>query len=132
MSKFPAAHHFASYLGFVLRNKITGDRVISSRPDRIKSSAAQTFRKLIPAISLTKTALGAFYRRLAARTGKAQATVDTCRKLAILFYNTPAFGSSYVEQGKRLYKQKQVEWEKRNLMNPAKKYNYNIAPVDTK
>jgi transposase len=131
MSKFPTAHHFASYLGFVPHNKITGDRVISSRTDRIKSSAAQAFRKLIPAISLTKTALGAFYRRLASRTGKAQAIVATCRKLAILFYNTLAFGRSYVEQGEMRYKQKQEAWERKKLEILAKKYNYNIVAIET-
>ncbi len=38
-------------------------------------------------IQSTQTALGAFYRRLAARTGKAKAVTATARKLANLFYN---------------------------------------------
>ena len=128
MSKFPDAHHFASYLGFVPHNNITGGHVISSKTDRIKSSAAQAFRKLIPSISQTKTALGAFYRRLAPRIGKAQAIIATCRKLAILFYNTLAFGKTYLEQGELMYKQKQEDWERRKLLNLAKKYNYTIIP----
>jgi len=37
-------------------------------------------------IGRTQTALGAFYRRLAARAGKATAVTATARKLAILFY----------------------------------------------
>ena len=127
MSKFPSAHHFASYLGFVPHNKITGGHVISSRTDRIKSSAAQAFRKLVPSISQTKTALGAFYRRLAPRIGKAQAITATCRKLAILFYNTLAYGTAYMEQGELMYQQKQEEWEKRKLLNLAKKYNFSIV-----
>ena len=128
MSKFHTAHHFASYLGFAPHNKITGGRVISSRTDRIKSAAAQAFRKLVPSISQTKTALGAFYRRLAPRIGKAQAIIATCRKLAILFYNTIAFGLEYLEQGELLYQQKQEDWEKRKLLNLAKKYKCTIIP----
>jgi len=128
MSKFPTAHHFASYLGFVPHNKITGGHVISSKTDRIKSSAAQAFRKLVPSISQTKTALGAFYRRLAPRIGKAQAIIATCRKLAILFYNTLAFGKAYLEQGELMYKQKQEDWERRKLTMLAKKYNFSITP----
>ena len=127
MSKFPTAHHFASYLGFVPHNKITGGHIISSKTDRVKSSAAQAFRKLIPSISQTKTALGAFYRRLAPRIGKAQAIIATCRKLAILFYNTLAFGKAYLEQGELIYKQKQEEWEKRKLLKLAKKFNCTIT-----
>jgi transposase len=128
MSKFLSAHHFASYLGFVPHNKITGGRVISSRTDRVKSSAAQAFRKLIPSISQTQTAIGAFYRRLAPRIGKAQAITATCRKLAILFYNTLAYGNAYIEQGELMYQQKQEEWERRKLLNLAKKYNCSIVP----
>jgi hypothetical protein len=127
MSKFPTAHHFASYLGFVPHNKITGGHIISAKTDRIKSSAAQAFRKLVPSISQTKTALGAFYRRLAPRIGKAQAIIATCRKLAILFYNTLAFGKAYMEQGEVIYQQKQEDWERRKLLNLAKKYNYQIV-----
>jgi transposase len=128
MSKFPSANHFASYLGFVPHNKITGGHVISSKTDRIKSSAAQAFRKLIPSISQTKTALGAFYRRLAPRIGKAQAIIATCRKLAVLIYNTLAYGNAYLEVGEVMYKQKQEEWERRKMLILAKKYNYAICP----
>jgi DNA-binding protein YbaB len=129
MTKFPSAKHFASYLGFVPHNKITGGHIISARTDRIKNSAAQAFRKLIPSISQTKTALGAFYRRLAPRIGKAQAITATCRKLAILVYNTLAFGIEYNEKGELFYKQKQEEWERKKLASLAKKYNYNIIPI---
>lgn len=129
MSKFPNAKHFASYLGFVPHNKITGGRIISSRTDRIRSSAAQAFRKLVPAISQTQTALGAFYRRMAPRTGKAQAITATCRKLAMLFYNALLYGTSYVEQGEAIYKQKQEDWERKKLLKLAQKYNYNIIPI---
>jgi transposase len=127
MSKFLSAHHFASYLGFAPHNKITGGHVISSKTDRIKSSAAQAFRKLIPSISQTKTALGAFYRRLAPRIGKAQAIIATCRKLAILFYNALAHGMAYIEHGELIYQKKQEDWEKRKLANLAKKYNYSLV-----
>ena len=37
-------------------------------------------------IGRTQTALGVFYRQLAARTGKAKAVTAIARKLAILFY----------------------------------------------
>ena len=53
--------------------------------------------------------------------------IATCRKLAILFYNTLAFGKAYLEQGELIYKQKQEDWERRKLISLAKKYNYSIA-----
>ena len=131
MSKFPTANHFASYLGFVPHNKITGGNIISSRTDRIKSSAAQAFKKVIPSISQTETALGSFYRRLMPRIGKGQAIVATCRKLAILFYNTIAFGKQYTEYGEAQYKIKQEAWEMKKIKKLAKKYNLNISTAIT-
>ena len=129
MTKFPSSKHFASYLGFVPQNKITGGHIISARTDRIKNSAAQAFRKLIPSISQTKTALGAFYRRLAPGIGKAQAITAACRKLAVLVYNTLAFGIEYTERGEIFYKQKQEDWERKKSASLAKKYNCNIIPI---
>jgi transposase len=38
-------------------------------------------------VGRTDTALAAFYRRLAARIGKAKAVTATARKIAVLFYN---------------------------------------------
>lgn len=123
MSKFPTANHFASYLGFVPHNKITGGYVISSRTDRIKSPAAQAFKKVVPSISQGKTALGGFYRRIAPKIGKAKAIVAVCRKLAIIFYNTLTRGTTFVEYGQEQYKQKQEQREKALLIKLAKKHN---------
>jgi hypothetical protein len=51
----------------------------------------------------TDTALGAFYRRLAARVGKAKAITATARKLAILVYRTLKDGLVYHDPGAVAY-----------------------------
>lgn len=126
MSKFPTANHFASYLGFVPHNKITGGRIQSSRTDRINSPAAQAFKKVIPSISQRDTALGAFYRRIVFRVGTAKAVVATCRKLAIAFYNAITQGVEYIDEGKDRYLKRQEEREKRTLIKLANKYNMQL------
>jgi len=52
------------------------------------------------AVNLGKTnrALGAFYRRLSARIGKAKAVTAIARKIAI-FYNAMRFGMNYQDPG---------------------------------
>jgi hypothetical protein len=57
------------------------------------SSAGRSHRRR------TNTALGAFYRRLSARIGKAKAVTATARKIAILFYNAMRFGLDYQDPG---------------------------------
>lgn len=122
MSKFPSAKHFASYLGFVPHNKITGGNIISSKTDRVKSYAAQAFRKVVPAISRSGTALGAYYRRLCPRIGVGKTVVAVCRKLAMIFYNSITLGANYIEQGEAQYKQKQADRERALFHKLAKKY----------
>lgn len=51
----------------------------------------------------TDTALGAFYRRLAYRIGKAKAITATARKLAILVYRTLKDGLQYEDPGAAAY-----------------------------
>jgi len=126
MSKFPTANHFASYLGFVPHNKITGGRVISSRTDRINSPAAQAFKKIIPSISQRDTALGAFYRRIVYRVGTGKAVVATCRKLAIAFYYAITQGKEFIDEGKERYIKRQEERERNALTRLAAKYNMKL------
>ena len=129
MTKFPDARHFASYLGFVPRNKITGGRVISSRTDRIKSHASQAFRRVIPSISRSQTALGAFYCRLAPRIGKGAAIIACCRKLSMMFYNALRYGTDFVERGMEDYKQQQEKRKLKYLEKLAKQCNMELIPV---
>lgn len=130
MSKFPTANHFASYLGFVPHNKITGGYVLSSRTDRIKNPAAQAFKKVVPSISQGKTALAAFYRRVAPKRGKGKAIVAVCRKLAIIFYNTLVYGTQFVDYGQEQYTKQQEEREKALLIKLAKKHEMVLQPCE--
>jgi hypothetical protein len=51
----------------------------------------------------TRTALGAFYRRLAFRVGKAKAITATARKLAILIYHVLKGDLAYHDPGADAY-----------------------------
>ena len=54
----------------------------------------------------TDSALGAFYRRLAARAGKAVAVTATARKIATIFYNTLRYGIADLLQLESIFAQK--------------------------
>lgn len=103
MRKWPTAKHFASWLSRAPGNKISGGRLLSSKTRRSSNRAAALLRLAAVNVGKTSTALGAFYRRLAARTGKAKAVTATARKLAILFYNALRFGLSYADPGAAAY-----------------------------
>ena len=54
-------------------------------------------------LSRTQTALGAFYRRMAYRIGKAKAITATARKLAILVYRALKDRLVYADPGAEAY-----------------------------
>lgn len=86
LSRWPSERHFSSWLGLAPHNKISGGKILSASTPKTSSRAAHVFRMAAMSVSRTDTALGAFYRRLAYRTGKAKAITATARKLAVLFY----------------------------------------------
>lgn len=106
MSKWPTAKHLSSWLSLAPGNKVSGGRLLSSKTRRSANRAAALLRIAAVNIGRTQTALGAFYRRLAARTGKAKAVTATARKLAVLFYNALRFGMTYTDPGASYYEER--------------------------
>ena len=72
--------------------------MLSSKTRRTSNRAALLLRLAASTVGRTDTALGAFYRRLSARVGKAKAITATARKIAVLFYNTLRHGMSYTNR----------------------------------
>jgi transposase len=86
MSRFKTEKHFVSWLTLAPHVKASGGKVLSSRTRPSANRAAHHFRLAALSLGRSDTALGAFYRRLAARVGKMKAITATARKLAVLFY----------------------------------------------
>ena len=86
MRRWPTEKHFTSWLTLAPKNKITGGPLVSARTQPSANRAAAILRMAAMTLGRTATALGAFYRRLAARLDKPQAITATARKLAILVY----------------------------------------------
>jgi transposase len=105
MSRWPTVTHFTSWLTLAPGNKISGGKVLSAKTRRSSNRAAKTLRLAAVNVGKTQTALGAFYRRLAARVGKAKAVTATARKLAVLFYNTLRYGMTYQDPGASYYEE---------------------------
>ena len=74
-------------------------KMLSSRTRRSGGRAAALLRLAAVTVGRTDTALGAFYRRLSSRIGKAKAVTATTRKVAVLFYNAVRHGMEYVDPG---------------------------------
>jgi hypothetical protein len=63
-------------------------RCYPREPDDLAAGSRPYCGVAAVAVGRTEIALGAFYRRLYARVGKAKAVTATARKIAVLLYNT--------------------------------------------
>jgi transposase len=130
MTKWPTVKHFTSWLCLAPGNKISGGRVLSTKTRRSASRAAALLRIAAVNVGRMHTALGAFYRRLAARAGKAKAVTATARKLAALFYNTLRFGITYADPGADHYEQNYRRRVVHQLHRRARQMGFTLVPDD--
>jgi transposase len=130
LSAWASAKHFTSWLGLAPSNKISGGKVLSSRTRRCGSRAAALLRLAAVTVGRTDTALGAFYRRLSARVGKAKAVTATARKIAVLFYNAVRHGMEYVDPGASYYETRYRTRVIDNLHRRAKAFGFVLQPVE--
>jgi hypothetical protein len=130
LSAWPSAKHFTSWLSLAPHNKISGGKVLSARTRRSGSRAAALLRLAAVAVGRTATALGAFYRRLAARVGKAKAVTATARKIGVLFYNMLRHGMDYADPGASAYEARYRQRVLSNLRRRAKSLGYVLQKAD--
>jgi len=97
MHRWPTEKHFAAWLTLAPQDEISGGKLLGSRTQPSANRAAKTFRMAAMTLGRSDPTLGAFYRRLAIRLGKAKAIAATARKLALLFYRMLKHKLSYVE-----------------------------------
>jgi transposase len=131
MSRWATEKHFTSWLTLAPKNKISGGRLLSSRTQPSANRAAAILRMAVMGLSRTQTALGAFYRRLAARIGKPQANTATARKLAILVYRTLKGELVYKDAGADAYDLLQRTRTLRRLRQRAATLGFELVNRET-
>ena len=131
MSKWATAKHFVSWLSLSPGNKVSGGKILSSKTGRTKNRATTLLRIAAVNVGKTETALGAFYRRLAGRVGKAKAVTATARKMAVLFYSIMKHGNNYVDPGAEYYETQYRTRVLSNLKKRAKRLGYELVANPT-
>jgi hypothetical protein len=131
LSAWPTAKHFTSWLALAPHNSISGGKVLPSKTRRTSNRAASLLRLAAIAVGRTDTALGAFYRRLSARVGKAKAVTATARKIAVLFYNTLRHGMSYSDPGATFYEDRYRQRVLSNLKRRAKSLGFVLKEAES-
>lgn len=131
MTRWPTERHFTSWLTLAPRNRISGGRLLSSSTAPSANRAAAVLRMAAVAVGKTQTALGAFYRRLAYRIGKAKAITATARKLAVLVYRHLKGEIAYNDIGAAAYEARQREHSVKALTRRARNLGFALVEAAT-
>jgi transposase len=119
MSRWLTEKHFSSWLGLCPDHRISGGKVLSRHTRHVLKPVADALRMAATTLQNSKTALGAFYRRMRARLGAASAITATAHKLARIVYRLLKHGEHYVQQGLEAYEKKYRERLLHNLKKTA-------------
>jgi transposase len=131
MTPWKTEKHFASWLGLCPGTKISGGKVLNKKTKRNPNRATQAFRMAAASLSRSRTALGAFYRRIKSRADGKQAVTATAHKIARIYYAMLTQGTSYVELGQQAYEQRYKERRIVHLMVQAKSLGFQLVPCAT-
>ena len=130
LSRWPTAKHFTSWLTLSPGCKISGGKVLSAHTRKTSNRVAAHLRLAAVTVGRTNTALGAFYRRLGARIGKAKAVTATARKIAVLFYNAMRFGTDYRDPGSDHYEHRYRERVVKQLHRRAAEFGFRLEALE--
>ena len=131
LTRWPTEKHFTSWLALAPNNKISGGRLLSARTPPSANRAAAILRRCAMSLTRTSTALGAFYRRLAARAGKAKAITAAARKLAVLVYRALSGDLVYNDPGAAAYHQLNRTRELKSLRRRARLFGFQLLDQTT-
>ena len=129
MTRWPNSKHFCSWLGLCPGTKISGGKKLDSRTKACANRAAGLLRIAAQGLVNSRSALGAFYRRMRGRLSGPEAITATAHKLARLVYSMLKNGTDYVDQGQEQYERRHQERAVSSLTRRAKDLGYALVPV---
>jgi transposase len=128
MSRWPTEKHFASWLHLCPNNRITGGKVKQTGVEPTQNRASTALRIAASSLKHSDSALGAYYRRMRARSGGPAAVTATAHKLARIMYAMLKHRSSYQDSGAEAYEQQYRDRVLKNLNRQAARLGFHLEP----
>jgi transposase len=129
MSRWQNEKLFGAWLGLAPCPKKSGGRVLSSGTRPGKNRAAAALRLAARNLQRSKSALGAFFRRIASRRGVPKAITATAYKLARIIYAMLKHGQEYAAVGMEEYEAAYRERALCSLQKRARELGYELTQL---
>lgn len=128
LSRFPTHKHFASWLNVCPGTRISGGKRLKGGERKRANRAGQALRQAAVSMQTSKSALGAYFRRMAARLGQGIAVKATAHKLARLVYQALTKGMVYVDRGMAAEEERSAKRTLVHLTKRAAALGYMLSP----
>jgi transposase len=129
LSAFPSEKDFVSWLRLCPRTPISGGKPLSKKRKGMGATrVAGVLRMAALSLSRSKTALGAYFRRVARKNDGAVAVFATARKLATYIYRMLRYGHDYVDIGEQAYEAQFRIRRIQSLKASAESLGYTLVP----
>ncbi|MEY4749566.1 MAG: hypothetical protein RIQ60_1780 [Pseudomonadota bacterium] len=99
MTRFETVKHFTSWLALCPGTKIIDGKLLSGKTKRSANRSAPALRLAAAALRTSKSALGAYFRRMCSRMDNPKAIIAAAHKLARLIYTLLTKGQEHTDQG---------------------------------
>jgi len=130
MTRWRTSKQFGSWLGLAPNNRVSGGKVLGRRTTPNANRAAAALRVAAQTLHHSRSASGAFLRRMAAQLGMPKAISATAYQLARIIYNMLRFGTAFIERGQDYYEQRYRQRVLHNLTRRAKELGYSLVKHD--
>jgi transposase len=127
MSRWANEKKFGAWLGLAPSPKKSGGKLLSATTRPGANRAALALRLAARTLMRSKSALGAFLRRIAARRGMPKAITATAYKLARIVYGMLKRGMAYAKQEMDDYEQQYHERQVKILKKRAKDLGFELT-----
>jgi hypothetical protein len=129
LSRFPTEHQFVQHITLAPhRPTSAGKPVKTKKRGSASTRVAGVLRMAALSLRHSETALGAYYRQTARRTGGDVAVFASARKLATLIYRLLRWGQPYVDEGAAAYEKRYQEARIKSLTATAKSLGFQLTP----
>jgi transposase len=129
--KWPSEAQFCSWLGLCPNNEISGGKVLRRGTRKVINRVANALRMCAQSLLNSKSALGAFARRMRAKRDSKIAISATAHKLARLIYRTIKYGQEYSDIGQAQYEAKYRTSALKSLQKRARQLGVQLVDLPT-
>jgi transposase len=129
MSKWETEDHFVSWLRLCPDNRISGDKIIGKGRLPTNNRVSIALKMAASSLRLSKTYLGAQFRRLRSRLDTPVAIKAMAAKLARFVYRMLRYGMKYVDRGAEFYEAQHRQLQIKHLKSKAAKLGFQVIQV---